>query len=113
MTGPLLPLEGRKIAIDIDKSDFKPVHISRISPRKQSPRKSPQKHETKLQHSPPLPVSSTPSGCGQKGQRSRPLDPASARWWYLEGCACGEDVEVDYVMSEGELLEELVKLVRR
>lgn len=124
------------IAIDIKNSNFVAVHSSRQSkgksprkptigsPRQQIPTKSPAKSPKKQ------PIKSADDKVPQNGTANfsttnqdddstsgvfggHSLNSPVVTKGYVSGCVSGEDVEVKYVSSETELLEELVTTVRR
>lgn len=105
----------------------RPIRSSEISPRQQLPitslAKSPKKRPIKspdnqvsLNEATKQSQKTADGGCvpGDSGVQSlRTLNYPVVAKGYLSGCVSGDDVEVKYVSSEGELLEELVTTVRR
>ena len=79
-----------------------------VSPSKNEVEKSP----VKLPRRPPIKSLPNSSASLSGGRGSRPLNPARSRG-FLEGCGVGEGVEVTCVQSEGELVEEVVRVMRR
>lgn len=124
------------IAIDIKNSNFVAVHSSRQSkgksprkptigsPRQQIPTKSPAKSPKKRpikSSDDKLPQNGTGNflttgqddGCTSGVFGGHSSNSPVVTKGYVSGCVSGEDVEVKYVSSETELLEELVSTVRR
>ena len=108
------------IAIHIENCGFQAVHVTRGTKKNASPRKqsnvSPNKIPLVKTNSPirmpdmKMKTASNQIAADPGGQSSQ--TPSVARG-YLRGCVSGEGVEVTYVSSELELLEQLVSVVRR